>query len=167
MRLVLSTLVVAALTHASVSLAQTAAPPAPAPLPYGPAISLAEARTCAAAVQAEAKKNQWLMVVTVVDSGGHTVLTERMDNAQFGSVTPALKKAKGAVAFRRPTKFFEDLIAQGGAALRILTLPGILPIDGGLPIVRDGHIIGGIGASGGTSQQDGIAAAACLAAVGS
>ena len=105
------------------------------------------------------------MVVTVVDSGGHTVLSERMDNAQFGSVQPALQKAQGAVAFRRPTKFFEDLIAQGGAALRILALPGMLPIDGGLPITRNGQIIGGVGASGGTSQQDGIAAAACLTAL--
>ncbi len=139
--------------------------PTPQPLPYGPAISLTDARTCAAAVQAEATKNQWLMVVTIVDSGGHTVLTERMDNAQFGSVQPALKKAQGAVAFRRPTKFFEDLIAQGGAALRILALPGILPIDGGLPIVRNGAIIGGVGASGGSSEQDGLVAAACVAAL--
>lgn len=141
-----------------------AAAAAPA-LPYGPAISLADARTCAAAVQAEAARNQWLMVVTVVDSGGHTVLTERMDNAQFGSVQPALEKAQGAVAFRRPTKVFEDMIAQGGATLRLLRLPGVLPIDGGLPIVRDGRIIGGVGTSGGTSTQDGIAAAACLTAL--
>lgn len=148
------------------ALAQAPAAPAmPAPLPYGESLSLADARKCAAAVQTEAAKNQWLMVVTVVDSGGHTVLTERMDNAQFGSVQPALEKAQGAVAFRRPTKFFEDLIAQGGAALRILSLPGVLPIDGGLPIVRAGKIIGGVGASGGSSQQDGIVAAACVAAL--
>ena len=105
------------------------------------------------------------MVVAIMDAGGHLVLLERMDNAQFGSVQPALQKAQGAVAFRRPTKFFEDLIAQGGAALRILALPGMLPIDGGLPITRNGQIIGGVGASGGTSQQDGIAAAACLTAL--
>ncbi|MGH8598097.1 MAG: GlcG/HbpS family heme-binding protein [Gammaproteobacteria bacterium] len=154
----------AALLIHSVVAAQTP-PPAP-PLPYGAAISLADARKCAAAAQAEASKNQWLMVVAIVDSGGHSVLTERMDNAQFGSVAPALGKARGAVAFRRPTKFFEDLIAQGGAALRILSLPGVLPIDGGLPIVRDGAIIGGVGASGGTSQQDGVASAACIAALG-
>lgn len=157
----------AILLAASTAFAQTPPPaPQPAPaLPYGPAISLADARTCAAAVQAEAAKNQWLMVVTVVDSGGHTVLTERMDNAQHGSVQPALEKAQGAVAFRRPTKVFEDMIAQGGAAMRILTLPGVLPIDGGLPIVRDGRIIGGVGTSGGSSQQDGVVAAACLAAL--
>ena len=152
-----------ALCAACTAFAQTPTPPPP--LPYGSAISLADARTCAAAVQVEAAKNQWLMVVTVVDSGGHTVLTERMDNAQFGSVQPALEKAQGAVAFRRPTKFFEDLIAQGGAALRILALPGLLPIDGGLPIARNGAIIGGVGASGGSSQQDGLVAAACVAAL--
>lgn len=147
------------------AVAQTPPPAPPPPLPYGPAISLADARTCAAAVMAEAVRNQWLMVVTVVDGGGHTVLTERMDNAQHGSVQPALDKAQGAVAFRRPTKVFEDMIAQGGAALRIMTLPGVLPIDGGLPLVRDGHIIGGVGVSGGTSREDGIAAAACPAAL--
>lgn len=138
-----------------------------ATLPYGPGLTLEDARTCAAAVRAEAVKNDWLMVVTVVDSGGHVVLTERMDNAQFGSVQPALDKAQGAVAFRRPTKVFEDMIAQGGAAMRILTLPGVLPIDGGLPIVRDGRIIGAVGTSGGTSAQDGVVAAACLSALGS
>ncbi|MGD9604384.1 MAG: heme-binding protein [Gammaproteobacteria bacterium] len=151
------------LLAAQAALAQ--APPPAAPLPYGPAISLADARACAAAVEAEAAKNQWYMVVTVVDSGGHTVLTERMDNTMHGSVQPALDKAKGAVAFRRPTKVFEDMIAQGGSALRLLTLPGVLPIDGGLPIVRDGRIIGGVGTSGGTSTQDGIAAAACQGAI--
>ncbi len=153
------------LCAASSAFAQVPPPQPTPPLPYGPGISLADARTCAAAVQVEAARIQSLMVVTVVDSGGHTVLSERMDNAQFGSVQPALQKAQGAVAFRRPTKFFEDLIAQGGAALRILALPGLLPIDGGLPITRNGQIIGGVGASGGTSQQDGIAAAACLTAL--
>ncbi|MSR13786.1 MAG: heme-binding protein [Gammaproteobacteria bacterium] len=160
MRFLKISIATATLFSAGAVFAQAPAPP-PAPLPYGPALSLTDARACAGAVQAEAVKNQWLMVVAVVDSGGHSVLTERMDNAQFGSVVPAQKKATGAVAFRRPTKFFEDLIAQGGAALRILTLPGVLPIDGGLPIIRDGHIIGGVGVSGGTSQQDGLAAAAC------
>lgn len=138
------------------------APPPPPP-PYGPAIGLAEAKRCVAAAQAAAVSNQWLMVVTVVDSGGHTVLTERMDNAQFGSVLPAVQKAEAAVAFRRPTKVFEDMIAQGGAAMRILRLDEALPIDGGLPIVKDGAIVGGVGVSGGTSQQDGVVAAACVA----
>jgi uncharacterized protein GlcG (DUF336 family) len=88
-----------------------------------------------------------------------------MDGAQFGSVPPAEQKAHSAVAFRRPTKFFEDMVAQGGAALRILGLEGAIPIDGGLPILRAGAVIGGVGVSGGTSAQDGIVAAACTAAL--
>lgn len=149
------------------STAQTAAPAKapPPPLPYGPAISLADAQACAKAVRAEAASHQWLMVVTVVDSGGHEVLTERMDNAQFGSVAPAVAKARTAAGFRRATKVFEDMIAQGGTALRVMTIPGVIPIDGGLPIVRKGQIIGAVGTSGGTSAEDGIAAAACQGAI--
>ena len=149
------------LTLAAVCGAQAA----DAPPPYGPAIGLADARQCVAAAQAYATKNQWLMVMTVVDSGGHVVLTERMDNAQYGSVTPALEKARTAAAFRRPSKVFEDLIAQGGAGLRIMRLAEALPIDGGLPLVRKGALVGAIGISGGTSAQDGEAAAACVAAL--
>ncbi len=138
---------------------------ADAPPPYGPAIGLVDARKCVAAAQAYATKNQWFMVMTVVDSGGHVVLTERMDNAQYGSVAPALDKARTAAAFRRPSKVFEDLIAQGGAGLRIMRLDAVLPIDGGLPLVVKGALVGAIGISGGTSAQDGEAAAACVAAL--
>ncbi len=140
-----------------------AAEPPPPPT-YGPPITLAEARGCVAAAQTYASGKQWLMVMTVVDSGGHVVLTERMDNAQFGSVTPALDKARTAAAFRRPTKVFEDIIAQGGAGLRIMRLDEAMPIDGGLPLIRKGALLGAIGVSGGTSAQDGEAAAACVAA---
>ena len=138
---------------------------ADAPPPYGPAIGLVDARKCVAAAQAYATKNQWFMVMTVVDSGGHVVLTERMDNAQYGSVAPALDKARTAAAFRRPSKVFEDLIAQGGAGLRIMRLDAVLPIDGGLPLEVKGALVGAIGISGGTSAQDGEAAAACVAAL--
>jgi len=151
------------------SMLAQAADPAPAtvapPPAYGPAIALAEARTCVAAAQAEAARNQWFMVVTVVDAGGHEVLTERMDNTQFGSLLPAAQKARTAVSFRRPTKVFEDMVAQGGAAMRILRLDELIPIDGGLPLLRGGAIIGGVGVSGGTAQQDGVVAAACVAAL--
>ena len=143
-------------------LAADAPPPPPS---YGAAIGLADARTCVAAAQAYASKNHWFMVMTVLDSGGHVVLTERMDNAQFGSLGPALKKAHTAVAFRRPSKVMEDIVAQGGAGLRILSLSEAMPIDGGLPLIRKGALIGAIGVSGGTSAQDGEAAAACAAAL--
>jgi len=141
-----------------------AAPPAPPP-PYGATISLDTAKACAAAARDSAVKHQWFMVVTVVDPGGHEVLVERMDNAQFGSVEPARQKAVTAVAFRRSTKIFEDMVASGGAALRILRLPDALPIEGGLPIVKDGKIIGGVGTSGGSAQQDGVVAQACVDAL--
>lgn len=154
------------LSSATLTSAAQAPPPAPVPpLPYGAPIALADARTCVAAAQAAAVKNAWFMVVTVVDTGGHMVLTERMDNAQFGSLKPARQKAYTAVAFRRSTKVFEDMIAQGGAALRLLKLPDALPIEGGLPIVREGKIVGAVGTSGGSAQQDGVVAQACVAAV--
>lgn len=146
-------------------LAAWAADPVPAPPPYGLSISLASARACVAAAEAEAVKNQWFMVVTVVDAGGHAVLTARMDNTQFGSLRPAEQKARTAVAFRRPTKFFEDMIAQGGAAMRIMRLDEVIPIEGGLPIMHGGAVIGGVGVSGGTAPQDGVVAGACVAAL--
>lgn len=145
--------------------AKTPVLPASPPLPYGVSLDLASARKCVHAVQASAAANQWLMVVAVVDAGGHLVLAERMDNAQFGSVEPALQKAQTAVAFRRPTRLFDETLAQGGAALRLLKLPGALPIEGGLPLTRDGRIVGAVGVSGASAQQDGIAAQACVDAL--
>jgi glc operon protein GlcG len=133
--------------------------PAPPP-PYGAPITLEQAKKIVAGAEAESKKNSWSMVITVLDSGGHVVLTERMDGAQLGSIDVARDKAYSAVAFRRPTKVFEDLVAQGGANLRILKLSGASPVEGGIPIVVDGKIIGAVGVSGGTAQQDGQAAKA-------
>lgn len=149
---------------ASLVQAQTPAA-APPPPPYGPAIGLDDAKTCAAAAREAAMRNQWFMVVTVVDAGGYTVLVERMDNAMFGSVKPAYEKAYTAAAFRRSTKVFEDMVAQGGAAMRILRLPDALPIEGGLPIIRGGAVIGAVGTSGGSAQQDGVVAQACVDAL--
>ncbi|MBX9606943.1 MAG: heme-binding protein [Gammaproteobacteria bacterium] len=155
----------ATLVHAADTPAPAAAAPTPPP-PYGVAITLADARRCVAAVEDYARGKQWFMVVTVVDSGGHVVASERMDNAQYGSVEPALHKAQTAAAFRRPSKAFEDVLAQGGAALRLLKLDGALPIEGGLPIIVKGALVGAVGVSGGTSAQDGEAAAACVKALG-
>ena len=127
---------------------------AQAPPPYGPAITLDQAKKVMAGAEAEAKKNSWPVVITILDSGGNLVMTQRLDGAQFGSVEVAREKAYSAVAFRRPTKVFEDLVAQGGANLRILRLSGAMPLDGGWPIVIDGKIAGGIGVSGVTGAQD-------------
>ena len=127
---------------------------AQAPPPYGPPITLEQAKKALAGAEAEAGKNRWNVVITVLDSGGNIVAVHRMDGAQFGSLEVAREKAYSAVAFRRPTKVFEDLVAQGGANLRLLRLTGANPLDGGLPIVADGKIIGAIGVSGVTGQQD-------------
>lgn len=132
---------------------------------YGSSITLEQARKISAAAQQNALQNDWLMVVAIMDAGGHLVLLERMDNAQFGSVQVAQDKARSAVAFRRPTKAFHDMVAAGGEGLRMLAMSGAVPIDGGLPILINGAVVGGIGLSGGTSAQDGQVAQAGLAAL--
>jgi glc operon protein GlcG len=139
----------------TVSAQQPAAAPPPPPPPYGPAITLEQAKKVMAGAEAEAIKNKWNVVIAVLDSGGNLVTLQRMDGAQWGSIEVAREKAYSAVAFRRPTKAFEDAIGQGGANLRLLRLTGANPIEGGLPIVVDGKLVGGIGVSGVTAQQDG------------
>jgi glc operon protein GlcG len=127
---------------------------AQAPPPYGPPITLDQAKKAMAGAEAEAKKNAWPVVITILDSGGNLVMLQRLDNAQWGSIDIAKDKARSAVALRRPTKVFQDLVAQGGANLRLLALAGASPLEGGLPIVVDGKIVGAIGVSGVTSEQD-------------
>lgn len=134
------------------------------PLPYGLAIDVKTAKEVVAAAEVEANKNQWPVAIAIVDSGGHLVLFQRLDNTQLGSVEVSIEKAKTAVMYRRPTKAFEDRIAQGGADLKLLKLPG-LPLEGGIPIIRDGRIIGAIGVSGVQSTQDAQVATAGLKAI--
>jgi glc operon protein GlcG len=150
--LVVGTVLVLAATS-SVSAQQPAAAPPPPP-PYGPAITLEQAKKVMAGAEAEANKNKWNVVIAVLDSGGNLVMVHRMDGAQWGSIEVAREKAYSAVAFRRPTKVFQDLIEQGGGNMRILRLPGASPLEGGIPIVADGKLIGAVGVSGVTSQQD-------------
>lgn len=125
------------------------------------ALTLEAAKQILAAAQAEARRNDWTMVICVVDDGAHVICLERMDGTQIASVTVAQDKAATAVRFKRPTKVLEDAVA--GGRLVVMKLGGATPIEGGLPIVVDGHVIGGIGVSGGTSPQDGVVAAAGLA----
>jgi uncharacterized protein GlcG (DUF336 family) len=125
----------------------------PPPPPYGAPISLEQAKKVMAGAEAEAKKNNWPVVIVILDSGGQLVMLQRLDNAQWGSVDIAREKARSAVALRRPTKAFQDLIAQGGANLRLLTI-GFSVLEGGIPIIVDGKIIGSVGVSGVLSQQD-------------
>ena len=152
--------VTALLFVAAATSAQTpgapAAPTTPAAPPpdYGPAITNEQAKKVMAGAEAEAKKNKWNVVIAILDSGGNLVMLSRLDGAQFGSTDVARDKAYSAVAFRRPSKAFQDLIAQGGANLRLLNLHGASMLEGGIPIVVGGKIVGGIGVSGVTSQQD-------------
>ena len=109
------------------------------------------------------KSKQWPMVVAIVDTGGNLVLLEKMDNTQLASIDIAIGKARTANNFKRPTKVIEDAIAGGGAALRMLAVPGIFPVEGGEPIYSNGKIIGAIGVSGMQPAQDGEVAKAALA----
>jgi glc operon protein GlcG len=124
------------------------------PMPYGPPITLEQAKGIMAGAEAEADKNNWPVVIAIVDTGGNLVLLQRLDNAQFGSVEVARQKAWSAAAFRRPTKVFQEAIAGGGANLRLLRLEGASPLEGGIPIAVDGQVVGAIGVSGVTSEQD-------------
>jgi glc operon protein GlcG len=147
------------------AFAASAAPASPLeaqmlPNPYGLAITLDNAKKAAAPALAEARKNNWTMAVAVVDSGGDLVYFEKMDATQTGSVTVAIAKARSAALFKRPTKAFQDTLAAGGDGLRVLGLENAVPVDGGIPLVMDGNIVGAIGLSGGTSQQDGQCAQA-------
>ena len=150
---------------AAAIVAATAASTAAQTMSYGPPVNLETAKKLAAPAIAEARKNNWTMAVAVVDPAGDLVYFERMDDTQVGSVDVAIAKARAAARFKRPTKQFQDTVAAGGEGLRMLGLPGAIPVDGGLPIVVAGKIVGAIGASGGTSAQDGQVAAAGVAAL--
>jgi glc operon protein GlcG len=124
------------------------------PNPYGPAISLENAKKTAAPALAEAAKNKWTVAVAIVGPDGTLVYYEKMDNTQLGSAEVAIDKARTAALFKRPTKAFQDVLAGGGEGLRILTLKGVVAVEGGIPLVMDGKIVGAIGVSGATSAQD-------------
>ena len=166
LRPALALLAVSAALIAGPALAQTAstppvhaAPPAP---PYGPPITLAQAKTVVAAAEAEARRQGWLMVVVVVEPSGALVMSEKMDGAQYGSNDVARRKAETSANFRRPTAYFQDAV-KGGTLNAIFT--GALAIEGGELLIIDGKIAGAIGASGGSGAQDGIVARAGAAAV--
>jgi uncharacterized protein GlcG (DUF336 family) len=132
---------------------------------YGTPITVELAKKAAAPAIAEAKKNNWTMAVAIVDPAGDLVYFERMEDVQAGSTQVAVAKARSAARFKRPTKAFQDALAAGGAGLRLLALDGAVPIEGGIPLVMGGKIIGAIGLSGGTSEQDGQCATAGAATV--
>jgi glc operon protein GlcG len=124
------------------------------PNPYGAPVSLENAKKAAAPAIAEAEKNHWNMAVAIVDPSGNLVYYEKMDNTQLGSANVAIDKARSAALYKRPTKAFQDAVAAGGDGLRILRLQGAVPLEGGIPLVMDGKIVGAIGVSGASSAQD-------------
>lgn len=129
-----------------------------------PILTLDDAKKIAAAAEAEALRNSWRVVIAIVDDGGHLLYLQRNHGTQFGSVEIAIQKARAAVAFQRPTKVTEDAVLSG--RLIHLALPGALPAEGGVPLMHDNQIIGGLGISGVRSFEDGQIAQAGVAALG-
>ena len=149
----------ALVTLSSLVLAQTAPPQ------YGTNVSHEMARKAIAGAVANAKSQNLPMAIAIVDTAGLLIAFERMDNTQYGSVAVSQDKAASAALYRRPTKVFQDVLAAGGAGLRVLTLRGANAVEGGIPIVVDGKIVGAIGVSGGSAEQDGVVAKAGLDAM--
>jgi uncharacterized protein GlcG (DUF336 family) len=123
-------------------------------------VGLDQASRAVAASLAEARKLNLSVAIAVVDAAGQLVAFERMDNAFPGAIAVSQDKAQSAAMFRRPTKAFQDALAGGGAGLRVLTLRGANAVEGGIPLVVDGKLIGAIGVSGGSPEQDGAVAKA-------
>ena len=156
-RLALASLATTALLISAPAFAQTG------PAPYGAPITMEQAQKAMTAAEAEARKNNWAVVIAIVDNGGHMVALHRLD-AQTASIEIATGKATTAAAFRRPSKALEDGLAAGGVGLRILSVRSATALQGGVPIIVDGKIIGAIGVSGVTAAQDEVVAMAGAAA---
>lgn len=139
--------------------ASTAAPPTGIPLPYGAPLTLESATRVVLAAEAFAKAKGWPVVIAVFDSTGHLTVLHRLDQANLGAIELAQRKAQTAIRFRRPTKIYEDIVAGGG--MRVLSASSeLITLEGGLPLVKDGVVVGSIGVSGMTSGEDGEVAAA-------
>lgn len=141
--------------------------PTPGPkLPqYGRSITLAEAKKAAAAALAPAIDNGWTVAVAIVDPGGHLVYLEKLDDTQVGSVRVAETKARSAAIYKRSTKMLQDVLARGGDGWRMLRLEGAIPVEGGVPLLVDGKLVGALGVSGGSSAEDEACAVAGAAAL--
>ena len=150
----LSSLFAAAAIFCFSSIAQAQVPQ------YGANVTAEQARKAVVGAAAEAKKINVPMAITVVNTAGMLVSFELMDNTQYGSIAVSNDKASSAALYRRPTKVFQDALAGGGAGLRVLTLRGANAVEGGIPLMMDGKIIGAIGISGGSAEQDGVVAKA-------
>jgi uncharacterized protein GlcG (DUF336 family) len=132
---------------------------------YGAPIATDLAKKVAAAALAEARANDWTMAAAVVDPAGILVYFEKIDDTQHASPRIAIDKARSAAMFKRPTRTFQDSVEKGGVGLRVMMLRGASAVEGGVPLVVDGKIIGGLGVSGGTAEQDGQCCKAALDAL--
>jgi glc operon protein GlcG len=130
------------------AIAQTAPPP------YGPPITLDAAKQVMAGAEAEVEKNKWPVVIVILDSGGNMMMLHRHDDTQLSAIATAEGKARTALYFKRPTKLLDEVITAGGSGLRYLALKDFVPLEGGIPILIDGKIVGAIGVSGVLSSQD-------------
>jgi len=147
-RMLASTVLFGLLLSGATALAQ---------LPTKPVLTLEAAKKLAAAAEEEAVKNKWNIVIAIVDDGGNLLYLQRLDGTQTGSIEVALQKARTAVHFKRPSKALEDAVTGGRTVVLAL---GAMPIEGGLPLMVDDKLIGAIGVSGVTAQQDGQVAKA-------
>jgi glc operon protein GlcG len=134
------------------------------PPPYGAPMSLDAAKKAMTAAEAEAKKNNWPVAIAILDTTGSLVMLQKLDNTQTGSVDIAINKARTALDFRRPSKALQDVVAGGGAGLRLLSARNMLTLEGGVPVIVDGKVVGAVGVSGVTSEQDAQVAMAGAAA---
>jgi len=132
---------------------------------YGSPITTEQAKKAASVALAEARANNWAMAAAVVDPAGILVYFEKIDDTQHASCQIAIDKARSAAMFKRPTKTFQDSVERGGIGLRVMTLRGAMPVEGGVPLVINGLIVGGLGISGGTAEQDGQCAKAATDAM--
>jgi glc operon protein GlcG len=134
------------------------------PSPYGAPMSLDTAKKAMAAAEAEATTNKWPVAIAILDTTGSLIMLQKLDNTQTGSVEIAIGKARTALDFRRPSKAFQDVVAGGGAGLRLLSVRNMLALEGGVPVIVDGKVVGAVGVSGVTSEQDAQVAMAGAAA---
>src|SRR4051794_3315956 len=124
-------------------------------LPSKKALTLEAARLAVSACEAEARRNNWRVVIAVVDDGGHAILVTRLDGAQWSSIATAIEKARAAIAWKRPTRMLEEAINNGRTAFLAIT-QGMATLQGGVPIDLDGEFVGAIGVSGVKASDDEI-----------
>lgn len=148
----------------TLALAVTAAPAAQAQFADRKALTLEGAKRIMAAAEAEATKNKWTVAIAIVDEAGELVAFHKIDETQAGSIDIAIGKARTAARMKRPTKALEDAVAGGRTVL--LAVDGVVPLEGGVPITVEGRVVGAVGVSGVTSQQDAQVAQAGIAALG-